>query len=110
MGLPMHDVEKLEELSPWFYNHSGGIFDGCVLAIDGFAGATRQPYDFEVVYKKDYQYCKGEFTIVIIAGCNINCRFIVASCKHSGSTNDIIAWQQMDLFEAVEIDNKLPMK
>jgi hypothetical protein len=34
----------------------------------------------------------------------------VASCKHSGSTNDIIAWQQMDLFEAVEIDNKLPMK
>jgi hypothetical protein len=46
---------------------SGGIFDGCVLAIDGFAVATRQPYDFEVVYKKDYRYCKGGFAIVIIA-------------------------------------------
>jgi hypothetical protein len=44
----------LEELSQEFYDHSGSIFDGCVLAIYGFAVATHQPYDFEVVNKKDY--------------------------------------------------------
>lgn len=110
MGLPLHDAEKLEELSLGFSEHSGGIFDGCLLAIDGFAVLTRQPYDHEVRYKKDYRYRKGGFAIVVLAGCDVKCRFIVASCNHSGSTNDIIAWQQMDLFEAVEVDNRLPSK
>lgn len=40
----------------------------------------------------------------------MDCHFIVASYKHSGSTNDIIAWQHMDLYEALEIDNQLSMK
>jgi hypothetical protein len=110
MGLPLHDVEKLEELSMGFSEHSGGILDGCVLAMDGFAVLTRQPYDEEVLYKKDYRYRKGGFGIVVLAGCDAKCRFIVASCNHSGSTNDIIAWQHMDLYEAVEIDGMLPSK
>jgi hypothetical protein len=110
MGLPLHDVEKLEELSMGFSEHSGGILDGCVLAMDGFAVLTRQPYDNEVLYKKDYRYRKGGFGIVVLAGCDVKCRFIVASCNHSGSTNDIIAWQHMDLYEAVEIDGMLPSK
>ena len=50
------------------------------------------------------------FGIVVLAGCDVKCWFIVASCNHSRSTNDIIAWQQMDLFEAVEVDNRLPSK
>jgi hypothetical protein len=53
---------------------------------------------------------KGGFGIVVLAGCDVKCRFIVASCNHSGSTNDIIAWQHMDLYEAVEIDGMLPSK
>jgi hypothetical protein len=110
MGLPLDNVERLEELSRGFYDHSGGIFDGCVLAIDGFAVRTRQPFDNEVKYKKDYRYRKGGFAIVVIAGCDVQCRFIVSSCKHSGSTNDIIAWQHMQLYEAVEIDKMLPLK
>jgi hypothetical protein len=110
MGLPLDDTDKLEELSKGFYDQSGGILDGCVVAIDGFAVLTRQPYDNEVLYKKDYRYRKGGFAIVVIAGCDVNCRFIVGSCNHSGSTNDIIAWQHMELYEAVEIDNKLPVK
>ena len=110
MGLPLHDVEKLEELSMGFSEHSGGILDGCVLAMDGFAVLTRQPYDKEVLYKKDYRYRKGGFGIVVLAGCDKKCRFIVASCNHSGSTNNIIAWQHMDLYEAVEIDGMLPSK
>jgi len=93
MGLPLHDTDKLEELSQGFSEHSGGIFDGYLLAIDGFAVPTRQPYDNEVIYKKDYHYHKGGFAIVVIAGCDVKCHFNVASCKHSGSTNDMIAWQ-----------------
>jgi len=110
MGLPLHDIDQLEELSQGFCDHSGGILDGCILAMDGFAIITRQPYDNEVKYKKDYRYHKGGFAIVVLVGCDINCRFIVASCNHRGSTKDIIAWQHMDLFAAVEIDKKLPLK
>jgi hypothetical protein len=40
MGLPVDDVSKLEMLSSGFYQHSGGILDGCVLALDGFGVAT----------------------------------------------------------------------
>ena len=32
------------------------------------------------------------------------------SCDHSGSTNDIIAWQATRLFEMLEIDKLLPDK
>ena len=110
IGLPLDDVNQLEVISKGFFDHSGGIFDGCVLAIDGLAIRTRQPYDHEVKYKKDYRFRKGGFAIIVIAGCDVDCRFISASCNHSGSTNDIIAWQNMDLYEAVEIDRKLPPK
>lgn len=53
MGLPLHDVDNLDELSQGFYDHSGGIFDGCVLAIKRFAVSTHQPYNHEIIYKKD---------------------------------------------------------
>ena len=110
IGLPLHDTSRLDELAKGFYDHSGGILDGCVIAVDGLAVRTRQPYDHEVHWKKDYRFRKGGFAIIVIAGCDVDCRFIVASCKHSGSTNDIIAWQQMDLYEAVEFGGKLPAK
>jgi hypothetical protein len=48
--------------------------------------------------------------IIVLEGCDVDCCLIVAICKHSRSTNDIIAWLHMDLSEAVEIDNQLPMK
>lgn len=48
-GLPINDTEKLDALSKGFYNHSGGILDGCVLAMDGFAVLIWQPYEYEVV-------------------------------------------------------------
>ena len=81
-----------------------------MLAMDGLAVLTWQPYDYEVVYKMDYCYHKGGLAIVVLARCDVDCHFIVASCNHSRSTNDIIAWQYMDLYEAVEIDNQLEIK
>ena len=35
MGFPVNDMDRLEQLAAGFSEHSGGILDGCVLAIDG---------------------------------------------------------------------------
>lgn len=40
MGFPFGDEARLEELSVGFRVHSGGILDGCVMAIGGFGVAT----------------------------------------------------------------------
>jgi len=36
MGLLVDDISKLEMPSNRFYEYSGGILDGCELALDGF--------------------------------------------------------------------------
>ena len=73
------------------------------MAIDGLAVRTRQPYRSEVNATKDYRNRKGGFAIVVMAGCDAKGRFIMATANHSGSTNDIIAWQNSELFKAMEI-------
>jgi hypothetical protein len=110
LGLPMDDPVQLQKLSDGFYHHSSGILDGCVMAIDGFGVATRQPYKTEVNRPKDYRFRKGGFAIIVLAGCDVQAKFICASCTHSGSTNDIIAWQDTELFEAIEVLKQLPAK
>ena len=110
IGFAFDDIERLETLSKGFYDHSGGVLDGCVLALDGLGVSTRQPYKWEVQFPKDYCFRKGGFAIIVLAGCDIQARFIAASCDHSGSTNDIIAWQDSKLFERLEIEKQLPSK
>lgn len=110
LGLPMDDPVQLQKLSDGFYHHSSGILDGCIMAIDGFGVATRQPYKTEVNRPKDYRFRKGGFAIIVLAGCDVQAKFICASCTHSGSTNDIIAWQDTELFEAIEVLKQLPAK
>ncbi len=44
MGFPLGDENKMEELSLGFSNHSGGILDGCMLALDGFGVSSHAPY------------------------------------------------------------------
>jgi DDE superfamily endonuclease len=110
MGFPVQDISRLEELATGFSEHSSGILDGCVLALDGFGVPTRQPFDWEVERPRDYRFRKGGFAIIVLAGCDSKARFICASCSHSGSTNDIIAWQDSELFEAIEVEKLLPMK
>lgn len=110
LGLPYDDPIKLDELSTGFKNHSGGILDGCVMAIDGFGVLTRAPYQCEVERPKDYRFRKTGYAIIVLAGCDVNGRIICASCDHSGSTNDIIAFQDSNLFDALEIQKLLPEK
>jgi hypothetical protein len=108
IGLPVDDPLKLEELARGFDEHSCGILKGCVIAIDGFGVSTQQPYESEVIRPKDYRFRKGGFALVVLAGCDIDARFICASCNHSGSTNDIIAWGDSNLYQMLEVEKKLP--
>ncbi len=48
LGFLCTDVSRLEELAKGFSEHSGGILDGCVLAVDGFGVRTRCPYERRV--------------------------------------------------------------
>ena len=107
MGFPTDNAGKLEELSNGFHNHSGGILDGCVMAIDGFAVC---PFKTEVIHPKDYRFCKGGFAIIVLAGCDVDAKFECASCTHSGSTNNIIAWGDCNLYQMLMIDELLPDK
>jgi len=61
-----------------------------------------------VLRPEDYHYRKGGFAIVVLVGCDVKACFICASCNHSGSTNDIIAWHDSKLFYALEVDCQLP--
>ena len=47
IGLRLEDNAMLEELAEGFRNHSGGIFDKCILAMDGLAVRTRYPFRWE---------------------------------------------------------------
>jgi len=51
---------------------------------------------------------KGGFAIIALAGCDADARFISATASHSGSTNDIVAWNNSQLCKAVEHDKCLP--
>jgi hypothetical protein len=68
---------------------------------------TRAPYKTEVIRPKDNWYQKSHFAILVLAGCDVN---VCASCDHSGSTNDIIAWQDSNLFQMLEVEQLLPNK
>ena len=72
MGLPIGDSSKLDELSKGFFEHSGGILDGCMMAVDGLGVLTRQPFKSEVKKPKDYRFRKGGFAIIVLAGCDVN--------------------------------------
>ncbi len=92
LGFPADEPAKVATLARGFEQHSYGILKGCVLAIDGFGVPTRQPFQSEVQRPKDYFFRKGGFALVVLTGCDVDARFVCASCNHSGSTNNIIAW------------------
>ena len=102
IGVPIHDDDALQELSDGFARQSNNILTGCIMAMDGIAIKTRAPYKWEVPRVTDYRNRKGGFGIVVLAGCDINCKFIFAVTNHCGSTNDVIAWRDSSLYHAIE--------
>jgi hypothetical protein len=84
--------------------------DGCVLALDGFGVIVRCQFIDDMERQKDYRFRKGGFAIIVLAGCDVDGRFICATARHSGSTNDIVAWHDSDLCHFLEAENGLPSK
>jgi len=99
----LENKELLSHLAAGFSDHSGGVMDGCIMAIDGLAVRVRQPYKTEVKDIKSWCCRKGGFALIVMAGCDVNGRFYMASADHSGSTNDCIVWgDNSALADAIE--------
>jgi hypothetical protein len=60
--------------------------------------------------QRDYHFHKSGFAIIFIAGCDIDGRFICVIARHSGSTNDIVAWNDLELRYFIEVIQGLPSK
>ena len=86
---------------------SAPVFDGVVLALDGWVMETRCPYRKEVDNVMSYRNRKGMWGIVILAGCDARCKFHMWNNKNTGSTNDCTAWDNSALKERIE-DGALP--
>jgi hypothetical protein len=98
-------------LAAGFREHSGSIImDGCVLAIDGFGVTVRCPFKNDGERQKDYWFRKSGFVVIVLAGSDVHGRFICATAHHSGSTNDIVAWQDSKLCYFLEVQKGLPSK
>ena len=109
IGVPIGDEVQLEQMAIGFREHSNGVLDNCIIAIDGLAVRTRYPYKWEVNNPKEFRNRKGGFGFVILAGCDINCKFHFATANHAGSTNDITAWHDSDLFKSMDA-GRLPAR
>jgi hypothetical protein len=93
IGFPLNDIQKLEEISEGFSGQCKRRMTGCVMAVDGWVMKTRCPNITEVTNQICYRNRKGVWGLVIFAGCDHMCRFIMFSVKCPGSTNDCIAWE-----------------
>jgi hypothetical protein len=52
--------------------------------IDGQAVRVRQPFKSEVKNTKAWCFRKGGFALIVIAGCDVNDVFHMATAKNSG--------------------------
>lgn len=73
-------------ISEGFKQHSSGVLDGCIMAIDGLAVRVRQPFKSEVTNTKAWTCRKGGFALIVMAGSDVNGRFHMATANHSGTS------------------------
>jgi len=90
IGLPK-ETEKLEQIAIGFSKYTNGEMMGCVSAIDGVVIEIRQLSKRDVDDVMAYRTRKGMWGVVVLAGCDSNCRFNMFSAKYSGTTNDALA-------------------
>ena len=92
IGLPIHDVDEMKKTAEGFGRYTNNELIGCISAIDGWVCKTRKPTQAEVGDVMAYRNRHGCWGLVVLAGCDVNCKFNIFSCKNSGSTNDCLAW------------------
>jgi hypothetical protein len=110
LGFPLHDEEKLEEISEGFSKFCHGRVKGCVMAVDGWVCETRKPYDAETQNVVCFRNRKGFFGMVCLAGCDHKTRFMMMSANFPGSTNDSLAWVISKIYTDIISDNLLQEK
>ena len=101
IGFPIDNDFELEEMRQSFNVKNNGVLDGIVMAIDGIIIRTRCPTKKEVKDPKSYAHRKGGFGLLVMAGCDGNTKFRSVTAKHTGSTNDHVAWEMSDLADAL---------
>jgi hypothetical protein len=82
---------------------------GAVMAVDGLCVRTRAPYKTEVDNPTDYACRKGGFALLVMAGCDVKGKFLMARCNNSGATHDSVAWGGSAFFAALgegKLDNR----
>ena len=104
IGLP-RCRDKLRKVANGFTRFTGGELWGCVSAIDGWVCITRKPNQCEVRDVMAYRNRHGCWGLVVLAGCDADCRFNIFSCMNSGSTNDCLAWDLSSAHSVVEDPN-----
>lgn len=109
IGMPVHDADKLDEIQRLFSRECGGVLNNCVMAMDGWVCRTRQPYRNEVESPMHYRNRHECYGLVVLAGCDAQKRFMMLSCKNTGSTHDSQAWDMSEMKAALD-DNQLPNK
>jgi hypothetical protein len=78
IGLPLNKIDELDRISRAFELQSEGVLKGCIMAIDGLVIRTRQPYRSETQNIRAWCNRKGGFGLVVMAGCDINGKFLMA--------------------------------
>jgi hypothetical protein len=109
IAFPFEDDAELKRMADGFSYYSHGHMANCVMAIDGWVCRTRQPYATEVEFPSSYRNRHECFGLVVLAGCDANKKFRMLSCKSSGSTNDVVAWD-ISLVKNMIDDGNLPRK
>lgn len=107
LGLDLDNIEQLNHQAAGFRRHSNGVMTNCVAAIDGLIVKTRAPTAAETSAPKHYRSRKGGFGVLVLAGCDVDGRFVFASPNFTGSTHDSIAWNLTALSDAID-SGRLP--
>jgi hypothetical protein len=106
IGLDLSE-SNLEKTGLEFSRFSNGTMNNCVMAIDGLVVKTKKPSRKDVGNVKAYRNRKSCWGMVILAGCDANCKFTMLCARNSGSSHDYICWEGCALKRLIEA-GKLP--
>lgn len=82
--LDMDNQEEMQKLAEEFAaidRNSADVFNGVVMAVDGWVLETRQPYKGEVRNVMSYRNRKGVWGCVVLAGCDARTKFHIFSYR-----------------------------
>jgi DDE superfamily endonuclease len=107
MTFPINSRPTLERLGDEFGAYSHGAFQNCVGAIDGLVIRTRAPYKTEHRNPIAFRNRKGTYGLLALGIADLNGRFLMFTCNHTGSTHDSLAWGSTYLKHYID-EGRLP--